>query len=106
MRQIACGLIAMTVLSACVSAPTAITEAPATDIAAEPTQAALTPSRTRDGSCRPDTGTEVDEASVLVPGPIHGLPASTAVGERLVIIITVLDPECQPAADASVSVWH
>src|SRR5262245_40415231 len=106
MRRVICGLIALMVLSACSPEPAPIPSAPQSEIATEPTEAAALPPQTPVGGCQPDEGTEVDEASVLVPGPIHDLPASTAVGERLVIIITLLDADCQPAAGASVSVWH
>ena len=46
------------------------------------------------------------EASVLVPGPINGVPASTAVGEPLTIVATVLGPGCQAASEAEIMVWH
>jgi protocatechuate 3,4-dioxygenase beta subunit len=48
----------------------------------------------------------VDAGSVLVPGPINGVPASDAVGEPLTITITVLGPECGPASGATAEVWH
>jgi len=48
----------------------------------------------------------ISPASVLVPGPSHGLPRSQAAGDRLVIAAVVLDPECRPASGASVHVWH
>jgi len=43
---------------------------------------------------------------VLVPGPSNGLPKSDAPAERLVIVATVLGPDCQPAAGATVNLWH
>jgi protocatechuate 3,4-dioxygenase beta subunit len=48
----------------------------------------------------------ISAASVLSPGPSHGLPRSQAAGERLVIAAVVLDPDCRPASGASVNVWH
>ena len=48
----------------------------------------------------------VDAGSVLVPGPINGLPASDAGGDPLTIVATVLTPDCAPASGASVRVWH
>jgi protocatechuate 3,4-dioxygenase beta subunit len=52
------------------------------------------------------TSGAVDPDSVLVPGPSNGLPKSDAPAERLVIVATVLGPDCQPAAGATVNVWH
>src|SRR5262245_25693849 len=48
----------------------------------------------------------ISAASVLIPGPSHGLPRSRAAGDRLIITAVVLDPECRPASGASVHVWH
>lgn len=48
----------------------------------------------------------VDAGSVLIPGPINGVPASDAVGEKLTITATVLEPSCRPAQGAEVRVWH
>jgi protocatechuate 3,4-dioxygenase beta subunit len=48
----------------------------------------------------------ISPASVLTPGPSHGLPRSHSSGDRLVITAVVLDPECRPASGASVHVWH
>jgi protocatechuate 3,4-dioxygenase beta subunit len=48
----------------------------------------------------------ISPASVLIPGPSHGLLRSHAAGDRLVIAVAVLDPECRPASGASVHVWH
>jgi protocatechuate 3,4-dioxygenase beta subunit len=48
----------------------------------------------------------VEAGSVLVPGPINGLPASDAVGEKLTLTATVLEPGCGPASGAEIRVWH
>jgi protocatechuate 3,4-dioxygenase beta subunit len=56
--------------------------------------------------CPQPTPHRIGSASVLIPGPSHGLPRSQAAGERLVIAAVVLDPECHPASGASVHVWH
>lgn len=48
----------------------------------------------------------VDPGSVLVPGPSNGLPESDEPAERLVIVATVLGPDCQPATGATVNLWH
>src|SRR5262245_20335058 len=56
--------------------------------------------------CPPPAPHRISPASVLVPGPSHGLPRSQAAGDRLVIAAVVLDPECRPASGASVHVWH
>lgn len=59
------------------------------------------------GACRTTVATApVDPGSVLTLGPVNGLPASTATGERLVIEALVLDGGCEPAAGASARVWH
>lgn len=50
--------------------------------------------------------TEVDAASVLVPGPTNGLPLSTAPGEKLTIEAVVIDAACKAAEGASVNLWH
>jgi hypothetical protein len=56
--------------------------------------------------CPAPAGGAVDSASVLVAGPVNGVPPSDARGERLTIVATVLDPACAPAAGANVRVWH
>jgi protocatechuate 3,4-dioxygenase beta subunit len=48
----------------------------------------------------------VDAGSVLVPGPINGVPASDATGEKLTVTGTVLESSCRPAVGAEVRVWH
>jgi protocatechuate 3,4-dioxygenase beta subunit len=48
----------------------------------------------------------VDAGSVLIPGPVNGVPGSDAVGEKLTITATVLEPGCRPASGAEVRVWH
>jgi protocatechuate 3,4-dioxygenase beta subunit len=48
----------------------------------------------------------VDPGSVVVPGPSNGLPQSDAPAERLVILATVLGPDCRPATGATVNLWH
>jgi protocatechuate 3,4-dioxygenase beta subunit len=49
---------------------------------------------------------QVEAGSVLIPGPVNGVPASDAGGERLTITATVLDPGCRPASRADVRLWH
>lgn len=56
--------------------------------------------------CPSPASHRVSPASVLIPGPSHGLPRSRAAGDRLVIAAVVLDPQCRPASGASVRVWH
>lgn len=51
-------------------------------------------------------GGPVDAGSVLIPGPINGVPASDAGGEKLMITATVLEPGCRPASGADVRAWH
>ena len=109
MKHIAFGLMII-LLAACAPAPATITEPPPTYTAIVPATAAPATPMDADqnpvGKCPLDEGTDVDAASVLVPGPINGVPASTAGGERLVVIVTVLDGDCQPAEGAAVQVWH
>ncbi len=66
-----------------------------------PTTAPTSPS----GCAIPASG-PVAEASVLVPGPTNGVPASEAVGEPLTIVATVLEPGCEPASAVEIMVWH
>jgi protocatechuate 3,4-dioxygenase beta subunit len=59
------------------------------------------------GMCAVPAPGSVDAASVLVPGPVNGLPASSAGGgEKLTFVATVLDLGCQSVAGATVRVWH
>ncbi|HKE50264.1 MAG TPA: hypothetical protein VKE25_02025, partial [Actinomycetes bacterium] len=54
----------------------------------------------------PDASGSVDPGSVLRPGPSNGLRQSDAPAERLIIVATVLGPDCQPASGANVNLWH
>jgi len=77
--------------------------------AAPSSETVLTPSSGKASSatgCPSPAPHRISPASVLIPGPSHGLPRSQAAGERLVIAAVVLDPECRPASGASVHVWH
>jgi Dioxygenase len=56
--------------------------------------------------CPPVPVRPVDAGSTLVPGPVNGVEASTARGDRLVVEAVVLAPSCAPAVGASVRVWH
>lgn len=56
--------------------------------------------------CPTEVGGPVGPASVLVPVPSNGLPASDAAGEPLVIEAIVLDAQCLPVAGAHVNVHH
>ena len=58
------------------------------------------------GLCTVPGSGPVDAGSVLVPGPINGLPASDAVGQKLTLTATVLEPGCRPASGAEIRVWH
>ena len=56
--------------------------------------------------CPTPASDRISPGSVLVPGPSDDLPRSKAAGQRLAIAAIVLDPECRPAAGATVHVWH
>lgn len=84
---------------------TAPTSTSPTTAIAVPTPAARPPAAGTGGCQVGQIGT-VEAGSVLVPGPREGLPRSTATGDPLVIVGVVLDARCQPAADASVHLWH
>lgn len=58
------------------------------------------------GECPAPRGGPVDPSSVLTPGPRAGLPASSAPGVRLILVVTILDGTCQVVPGASVDVWH
>jgi protocatechuate 3,4-dioxygenase beta subunit len=59
------------------------------------------------GGCPIAAAGPVDAGSVLVPGPVNGVPRSTAPpGERLTVTATVLTPDCRPAAGARLTLWH
>jgi protocatechuate 3,4-dioxygenase beta subunit len=60
---------------------------------------------TADGCARPSESTG-EWGPEVVPGPINGVPASTATGQVLVVDVTVLQRDCQPAAAAQVRLWH
>jgi protocatechuate 3,4-dioxygenase beta subunit len=57
-------------------------------------------------SCPMPSPGSVAPGSVLIPGPTEGLPATDAVGERMVIDAVVFDAHCTPAAGATATVWH
>ena len=46
------------------------------------------------------------DTAVIEPGPSNGLSRSSARGQRLVIDGVVLDERCEPAADATLRLWH
>jgi protocatechuate 3,4-dioxygenase beta subunit/polyisoprenoid-binding protein YceI len=47
-----------------------------------------------------------DESATLTLGPTAGIPATTAQGERLVIIGTVYADDCTPLPGATLTVWQ
>jgi hypothetical protein len=73
--------------------------------AAPPGPAASTSAAVPQGCPRPPVGS-AQPGSVLVPGPINGLPPSDVPAEPMTIVAAVLDRACAPAAGASVRVWH
>jgi protocatechuate 3,4-dioxygenase beta subunit len=81
-------LVVFTFSAACEDAPA--TPGPSTPVVA--------------GCARPSEGTAAD--AEVMPGPINGLPASTATGQALVIEAVVLQRDCRPAAGAQVRLWH
>ena len=58
------------------------------------------------GTCAPAAVGTVSGTAVLEPGPSNGLSRSPARGERLVIDGAVVDDRCEPAADATLRLWH
>jgi len=58
------------------------------------------------GACESVPGGPVSGTAVIEPGPSNGLPRSPARGEPLVIDGAVLDNECEPAANATLRLWH
>ena len=58
------------------------------------------------GECEPVAIGAVSRTAVIEPGPSNGLPRSSARGEPLVIDGAVVDNGCEPAADASLRMWH
>ena len=74
--------------------------------ACEEGPAAPGPSPTAVAGCaRPSDGTG-EWGPQVVPGPINGLPESTATARVLVVDVTVLQRDCRPAATAQVRLWH
>lgn len=65
-----------------------------------------TPSAEVFGVCPKADPGPVAATSILAPGPGPGVPPSTAQGDRLTLLVTVLDAHCQPVPGASVDVWH
>lgn len=109
-RAVAAAAILLTCAADAVVACHDGAERPVTGIAAAtPTATSGTPITTGGSpgaACPAPAFDPVDAGSVLVPGPINGLPRSDAGGEKLVIAAVVLDPACTPASGASVKVWH
>ena len=70
------------------------------------TRASSSPGVPPAGSCTVAPAAEVDAASVLVAGPVNGVPPSDAGGEKLSMVAVVLGPSCTPAEDARVRLWH
>lgn len=58
------------------------------------------------GACLPPRAGPVAAGSVLVPVPTNGLSASTAQGQKLVIVAMVLDSRCTHVEGADVNIWH
>jgi hypothetical protein len=75
--------------------------APSTSSSGSPSPSPATAS-----ACAVPAAGQVDARSVLIPGPINGVPASDAGGEKLTIIATVLEPGCRPASGAEIRLWH
>jgi protocatechuate 3,4-dioxygenase beta subunit len=73
--------------------------------ATPPGPTASTSASAAPGCARPLAG-PVEPGSVLVPGPVNGMPPSEVPAERLTIVATVLDRACAPAAGAGVRIWH
>lgn len=71
-----------------------------------PSAAPATRASARSIDCPTPEAGQVEPGSVLVPGPSNGLPRSDAPSERLLIVATVLGPDCRPAAGATVNLWH
>jgi len=66
----------------------------------------LLPTRTSQAACPPPQNGAVDPAAILELGPGPGIPPSTAAGEKLVFIGTVLAQDCTPLAGAAINVWQ
>jgi protocatechuate 3,4-dioxygenase beta subunit len=95
--RLAYPLLVIVTLAACQPAGDRRTAAPATPTAA-PAPAV---------GCPIPVAVPVAAAAVLVPGPVNGVPRSTAPpGERLTVTATVLDPACRPAPGADITLWH
>jgi protocatechuate 3,4-dioxygenase beta subunit len=58
------------------------------------------------GECSSVAVGAVSGTAVIEPGPSNGLPRSSARGQPLVIDGAVVDNECEPAADATIRLWH
>src|SRR5262245_7103745 len=82
------------------------TEPPAAKASSTSVQTALADEARSATGCPTPAPHRISPASVLAPGPSHGLPRSQATGDRLVITAVVLDSACRPASGASVHVWH
>jgi protocatechuate 3,4-dioxygenase beta subunit len=77
-----------------------------TPITSTQTLAPSRPSTAAAAACPAPAVGQVDAASVLVAGPVNGMPASDAGGDKLAMMAVVLDSACKPVHGANVRIWH
>jgi protocatechuate 3,4-dioxygenase beta subunit/polyisoprenoid-binding protein YceI len=83
---------------------TATLPADPTTTAAIPDTGAKPTEPEKDGC--PPTSAQQRAAEMLTLGPINGVAASTALGERLIVTGTVYDPTCRPVAGMTLRFWQ
>jgi hypothetical protein len=96
-RRVVAGVLTAASLSGTVGSCSADSERP---------QPVATTKAPADVGCPVPAVGPVDRGSVLIPGPVNGVPPSDARGEPLTIVATVIDVSCVAAAGATVRVWH
>ena len=56
--------------------------------------------------CDPPAAGPAAAGAEVVPVPSNGVPASTTVGQTLVLEALILDRQCRPVSGADVHLWH